>query len=390
MRVLMVANTLPPNDISGVGEQVMQLTAGLRNEGVEVEILGRGVGGVLGPKVLFPLMTVVPVLRAVKRFRPHVVQLHESDGALAGLAVAVTRPLSDNAPQIVSLFQVSYWQELLAVRSFQTESGITAHPSWRERWFRWFKAPLQLLLGWLSAAVSDQVFAPSRTTAKEVSRDYRIDQVEILPNVMGREKNKFSRVSEVPDGEELLLFVGRLRIRKGVDILLEACKLIRKESIDHTLIIAGDGEHRRALETRVRLLGIGSGVVFLGRCTASQVAYLLDRARALVVPSFYEGMPLVILEAMEAGLPVIASRISGIPEIVEDGVTGWLTEPGSIEDLATVLAEVLSNSGEAQRRGKKGRQRLDSTFRPQHTARQWLEFVARDHERPEGHRGDYR
>ncbi|MEE8366715.1 MAG: hypothetical protein V3S30_00220, partial [Thermoanaerobaculia bacterium] len=66
----MVANTLPPNDISGVGEQVMQLTAGLRNEGVEVEILGRGVGGVLGPKVLFPLMTVVPVLRAVKRFRP--------------------------------------------------------------------------------------------------------------------------------------------------------------------------------------------------------------------------------------------------------------------------------------------------------------------------------
>ena len=207
----MVANTLPPTDISGVGEQVIQLSKGLREEGVEVEILGRGAGSVQGPKLLFPLMAVAAVLRALKRFRPDVLQVHESDGALAALAVAVVRPLLENPPRIITLFQVSYWRELRAVRSLRVASGMTAHPSWSERRFRWFKAPLQLLLGWLSTAVSDQVVAPSRTTAREVCRDYRVDQIEVLPNVMGRKEIKTSPVPATPDTDELLLFVGRLR-----------------------------------------------------------------------------------------------------------------------------------------------------------------------------------
>ena len=376
MRVLMVANTLPPTDISGVGEQVIQLSKGLRDEAVEVEILGRGPGGVRGPKLLFPVMAVLPVLRAVKSYRPDVVQVHESDGALAAFVVAVVRPLLPNPPWIISLFQVSYWQELLAVRPVHVETGTTAYPSWKERRFRWFKAPLQLVLGWLSTSVSDQIFAPSRKTAREVCRDYRTGRIDVLPNAMGRREIISSPVSGLPDSGDYLLFVGRLRIRKGVDILLEACKSVNKEGESCTLVIAGDGEHKQALENRVRHLGIGPRVIFLGRCTPGQVGYLIDRARALVVPSSYEGMPLVILEAMEVGIPVVASRVSGIPEIVEDGQTGWLTEFGSVEELAAVLTEVLSDAGEAQRRGQRGRQRLEASFRPKHAARRWLELVA--------------
>src|SRR3954453_16025188 len=104
MRILLVANTLPPRDVSGVGEQVLQLAAGLRETGCDVEVLGRGPDGVRGPKVLFPLFAVPAVWRALRRFRPHVVQVHESDGGLAALLVRIIQPRT----RLVALLQVSY------------------------------------------------------------------------------------------------------------------------------------------------------------------------------------------------------------------------------------------------------------------------------------------
>src|SRR6478672_2636644 len=117
MRVLLIANTLPPRDVSGVGEQVLQLEAGLRELGCEVEILGRQAGGAAGSKVLFPLTVVPAAWRALRRFRPHVVQVHESDGALAALLVKVARGAwSAPRPLLAALLQVSYVEELRAVR----------------------------------------------------------------------------------------------------------------------------------------------------------------------------------------------------------------------------------------------------------------------------------
>ena len=102
---------------------------------------------------------------------------------------------------------------------------------------------------------------------------------------------------------------------------------------------------------------------------------LLHGAAALVVPSIYEGMPLVVLEAMESGVPLVASRVSGIPEVVEDGVTGWLVPAEAPQALAAALAEVLASPEEARRRGKAGRRRVDERFRPATAAAQWLRMV---------------
>jgi glycosyltransferase involved in cell wall biosynthesis len=168
-----------------------------------------------------------------------------------------------------------------------------------------------------------------------------------------------------PRGEEppgYLLFVGRLRIRKGVEVLLEALPPGAR------LLIAGDGEHRAAVKG-------GPGVKFLGRCDAGRVRGLLKGAAALVVPSIYEGMPLVVLEAMEAGLPVVASRVSGIPEVVEDGVTGWLVPPEDPRALAAALSQALEDPGEARRRGEAGRRRVDERFRPQNAVAAWKRAV---------------
>ncbi len=394
LRVLLIANTLPPHDISGVGEQVLQLAAGLREQGVDVHVLGRGDGGARGPKLLFPLTVALPAALAVWRDRPDVVQVHESDGALAALVTRLLRRFlrasargrsEDGAatPRLLALLQVSYCRERHAVRPLRDEHGRElGRPGAVERRFRRFKAPLHIVLGWLTARLADQLLTPSAVTADEVSRDYGVERqsIEVLPNVTGavlegREtvaKDFAAPVSE--DAETAFLFVGRLRLRKGVEVLLAALEALHAEHPDARLWIAGEGEHRQALEEACRQRAL-SDVTFLGRCDARRVRELLSAARALVVPSIYEGMPLVVLEAMEAGTPVIASRVSGIPEVVVDGETGWLVPAENVDALRTALVEAWSQPGESRRRGAAGRRRLDDNFRPHHAAQHWLRAI---------------
>ena len=381
MRVLLIANTLPPRDVSGVGEQVLQLAAGLREQGDEVKVLGRGPDGAAGPKVFFPLTVVPAAWRAVRRFRPDVVQVHESDGALAALAVKVLGNLVEPRPLLVALLQVSYVEEFRAVRPLTSDGRVLGRPGSVERRFRWLKAPFQILLGQITARVADRVLAPSAATAAEIRRDYRVDEVGVVPNVTGGLAiDPVGPAGEVDGEPGYLLFVGRLRIRKGVEVLLEALCDLRRRFPSAVLRIAGDGEHRERLERKAAELGLGSSVVFLGTCGAARVRTLLKGAAALVVPSTYEGMPLVVLEAMESGVPVVASRVSGIPEVVVDGNrgTGWLVPPEDPAALAGALAAVLADPDEARRRGEAGRRRIEERYRPAAAAAAWRAEVIRD------------
>lgn len=384
--MLLIANTLPPADLSGVGEQVLQLAAGLRGRGDEVEILGRGPGGARGPKVLFP-MTVLPALaRRLRRFRPEVVQVHESDGALAALFVrAIGRWLAPR-PLLVALLQVSYVEERRAVRPLSAGGRVLGRPGGVERRFRWLKAPLQILLGRLTARVADRVLAPSRRTAGELARDYGVCDAGVLPNATGglprHEVEPGRDAAHLPAGE--LLFVGRLRLRKGVEILLAALGRLAQEGSRPRLLVAGDGEHRAALEAETARLGLAGQVLFLGRRGASEVSALLAGCRGLVVPSIYEGMPLVVLEAMAAGRPVVASAVSGIPEVVLDGTTGWLVPPEDPEALARALADLLGDPAEGERRGTAGQERVARDFSPERIAATWHELIAGSREETAG------
>lgn len=375
VRVLLVANTLPPADLSGVGEQVVQLAAGLAAAGCEVRVLGRGPQGAGGPKLLFPLTVLAPLRRALASFRPDVVQVHESDGGLAA-ALVRWRRRGGRVPLLVALQQVSYVEERRAVRPLRHAGRELGRPGGVERRFRWFKAPVQILLGRLSARMADLVLAPSRATAAELARDYGARRLAVLPNVTGGLTVAAEPVAALAEASGHLLFVGRLRIRKGLEVAFEALAALRDQGREATLLIAGDGEHRAALERRAAELGLsGDRVRFLGRATAGQVRALLDGAAALVVPSTYEGMPLVVLEAMAAGVPVVASRVSGIPEVVVDGETGWLVPAEDPPALVSALAHVLADPAERARRGAAGRERCRTRFRPEHAARTWLETV---------------
>jgi len=369
----LIANTLPPEDISGVGEQVLQLAAGLRKLGHEVEVLGRRRGLLGRAKLLFPLTVVVPAARLMARFKPDVIQVHESDGAFVALWARVARALMSSPVRLVALLQVSYLEEWRAVRTLRHRGRVLGRPGWRELRFKWFKAPIQIVLGWLSAYLADVVLAPSRRTALELERDYHVSGVKVIPNAMGGREVEPETDSMLGTDGDFLLYVGRLRIRKGVEVLLEGLAAGAGKAVP--LAIVGEGEHQHRLRRTSAILGLDHSVRFLGRRSPGQVRYLMGRAAALVVPSIYEGMPLVILEAMEAGLPVIASAVSGIPEVVEDGVSGWLVPAEDPGALADAIGELLADPAEARRRGEAGRQMVGVRFGAARAAATWNQIV---------------
>ncbi len=383
MKVLLVANVLPPKDLSGAGEQVLQLAWGLRQAGCEVDILGRDRCGPKVSKPAFPWRARSAVRRVVREWRPDVVQVHESDGGL------VIRDLArlDRAsrPLLVALQQVSYVRERHAVRPLVDHdlgARVVARPVRSERLFRALRTPLHIALGRLTARRSDVRLAPSRATAREIEDDYGVEDVRVVPNVTGApldtrggESSPAAGRDEPVGGEPYVLAVGRLRIRKGMEILLQAMAQARESGHRPRLVVAGDGERREALGMLCERLGLDACVHWAGRCSRAEASRLRRRATALIVPSTYEGMPLVVLEAMSDGVPVIASTVSGIPEVVVDGETGWLVPPERSAALAAALIEAMSDPEEARVRGEAGRQRLDQRFRPHHAVREWFEAV---------------
>ncbi|MEY4416786.1 MAG: hypothetical protein RIQ53_4079 [Pseudomonadota bacterium] len=136
-----------------------------------------------------------------------------------------------------------------------------------------------------------------------------------------------------------LLFVGRLCAEKGVRVLIDAFVAARARGVAMQLVLVGDGPLRGEIEALVRQHGLQADVSLLGWRSSPQVRDELQRARAFVLPSFAEGLPVAIMEAFSLGRPVITTRIAGIPELVEDGRNGWLVAPGSVEALTDALID---------------------------------------------------
>ncbi|RSK38882.1 colanic acid biosynthesis glycosyltransferase WcaL [Rhodovulum iodosum] len=159
-----------------------------------------------------------------------------------------------------------------------------------------------------------------------------------------------------------VLFIGRLDAVKGVPLLLEAFARLRPAHPGATLCIIGDGPHRAALEQQARALGLDPASVFLGYRPQAEVAALLEEADMLVLPSFAEGVPVVLMEAMASRIPVIASQVAGVGELVEDGRSGFIIPPGDVDSLAERLDRLLSDPELCRRMGAAGRGQVEAAF----------------------------
>jgi colanic acid/amylovoran biosynthesis glycosyltransferase len=148
-----------------------------------------------------------------------------------------------------------------------------------------------------------------------------------------------SSVPDVPD----LVCVGRLCEQKGQLVLIDALAALRERGIEARVKLVGDGPMRAAITRRVAELGLEGAVTITGWASSEAVLRAIEAARALVLPSFAEGLPVVIMEAMARGRPVVSTFVAGIPELV-DAEVGELVPAGSVDALASALARILSTS----------------------------------------------
>jgi glycosyltransferase involved in cell wall biosynthesis len=180
-----------------------------------------------------------------------------------------------------------------------------------------------------SPGIRDQVMR--RYSRRPFLRKVDYDKITVIPN--GVELG-----GTVPPAEERrsgLLYVGRLHRVKGLEFLFDAMNGLE----NNTLHVIGDGPLRESLEARVN----GRDIRFMGRLSQDEVRQVMAESRVLILPSLSEALPNVLLEAMSVGLPAVVTRVGGIPDLVEDGESGLLVEPGNADQIRSAVRRLESD-----------------------------------------------
>jgi colanic acid/amylovoran biosynthesis glycosyltransferase len=166
-----------------------------------------------------------------------------------------------------------------------------------------------------------------------------------------------------------VLFVGRLLHGKGLSLLLEAVAELRRRRLDVTLTVVGDGPARAEVEAAVRARRLTEHARLLGSVGQDELLARYAGADVFCLPSFAEGIPVVAMEAMAMELPVVTTRIMGIPELVEDGATGLLVPPGRVDALTDALDRLIRAPEERRRMGVAGREKVRADYDVARSAR---------------------
>lgn len=205
----------------------------------------------------------------------------------------------------------------------------------------------------ISGAVREFLAAAGHDRRKLVTIPYGLDELPAAPADVTPE------AAGIPAGVPLVLAVGRLIPQKDHATLLRAFAAVQRRHPGARLAILGSGPLEPDLRAQVAELGLAGAVVLPGR---QEIREWLERADVFVHSSRWEGFGIVLLEAMLAALPVVATRVSAVPEVVADGETGLLVEAGDAAALAEALGRLLSRPDEARRLGEAGRARARAEF----------------------------
>jgi len=302
----------------------------LRADGIEVVCLG------IDPQR--PLRAIGKLVGTLRRFQPRIVQ---SFLFHANVAAKLAAPMSCR-PWVLGGLRVA------------------------ERQKNW-----HLTLDRLTSRLSTGSVCVSEGVRRFSVREGRLDpdRLIVIPN--GVDVARFEsaapvdrRAIGVPLNSVLALYVGRFDPQKGLETLLEAAALVARSRPDWHLAMAGDGPLRSSLLNQANdRPDLAGRVHWLGR--RDDVPGLLKTADLLVLPSLWEGMPNVVLEAMAAALSVVATAVEGTEDLVIPGQTGWLVPPGQPEPLAEALIEAAADMTLRLRFGRNGRSRVEAEFTPE-------------------------
>jgi glycosyltransferase involved in cell wall biosynthesis len=174
------------------------------------------------------------------------------------------------------------------------------------------------------------------------------EQAKVVVVRNGIDRRTFHARREEPDGPPLIVSVGRLVMKKGLDTLVDACAVLAARGVDFRCEVIGEGPFRAELESRARRLGVDDRVAFIGSRDDRAVRAAYDRATVFVLPcrptptGDRDGLPVSLVEAMVVGLPVVTTPVTGIPEIVRNAESGILVPPDDPDEVAAALESLLS------------------------------------------------
>jgi phosphatidylinositol alpha-1,6-mannosyltransferase len=233
------------------------------------------------------------------------------------------------------------------------------------------------------AVVANSAFTAAACTALYDGRDY-----EVIP--MGIDTGRFSAgprsaalVREHGLDDFTILFVGRLTEDKGLVYLVEALHLLQRSGIGFKALVVGSGDQQAELERRVQEFGLGDRVIFLGWVANDDLADYYNTADVFVGPSvvgskgWQEAVGLVFVEALATGLPVISTRTGGIPDVVDDGVTGFLVDQRSPEQIFERLRTLHDDRALLRAMGERGRATVEQRFSWKTVTQRYAEIFER-------------
>jgi glycosyltransferase involved in cell wall biosynthesis len=226
--------------------------------------------------------------------------------------------------------------------------------------------PLVIKLFWKMVLRSAQtIIVKERESANRVA-SYVVDRnkVVILPNGVDKSRFRLNRLKcreqiGLKDNEKAILYVGRLEPVKNVESLLIAFAKIREQFQDVRLLLVGTGTEMSRLVRIAAQTQIDRFTSFVGRVSLRDVPRYMVAADILVLPSISEGSPNVVLEALAAGVPVLASNVGGVPDLVRHRREGLLFEPGDVSQMVDSLTIMLQDSQLMRKMSKEGKKRAD-------------------------------
>lgn len=221
-------------------------------------------------------------------------------------------------------------------------------------------------------SAAHRVVANSRAAADRLRTEGVPDhKIRVIPN--GLDLSAFP-LRQHPRRPRCVCVVAGLRAEKRIDVLIAAAPRILERHPDAEFLIAGDGRHRQPLVEQARALGVLDRVRFLGH--RDDVAAVHAMSDVFVLPSRSEAFPNAVMEAMASGLPVVASDVGGIPELVRDGRTGRLVPPGDSGALAAAILDLFDNPQRLAAFGGEGRRQIERTYSFERMVSQFEELYA--------------
>jgi len=352
--------TLPYSirEITGVGRVVQEISRGIERRGFgTLWILPDAPGSALITPPARTVLHEIPVRNflvfgnvalAAETFRKLLITRNR---------IALIHAHTPHLQTLAALFAA----RILNVPCVVTFHGIHPRPRHRGR---------RLVLSWLESLTLR--LATEVTAVSEATRDaLRSPRIRVIPNGVeilrdDRTNRDDTRQSWGVTNETVLLFAGRFAESKGLEVILQAvAKLVKEERLEVRLVLVGMGASAEVVRLReiALTLGIQSRIIF--EPATEDHRKFLDGADLFLLPSYYEGMPLGVLDAMMAGLPVIASKVGGIPEMIREGVDGRLVPAGDANFLAAVVSELVRNPILRQEMASRARKRAAESFSAQ-------------------------